>query len=311
MGDSQHGMTKGHKGYGSDAILEHLLQSAQDYPTVDVAPWLAGLLSTSVGGQAESVLKTIGGQAAPYLIEVHDSDDTEAVARTKRLLRDYGVDEMELRIEHYLAQAKDDSSWDRKAAYQKLSAIPFDAGYQEKIVDFLVRFHSGDRFTLDSWLEAVLVWGDERCLMPVSSVLRNGHYWDSHACLPFIKRFGNTDSIGTLVDLLLADHYRRDRPAIAEALIALCRTNPDVDLRSRVHEPILRQVHDLYSHTADDIWRVLRATDFDTKLLIEANVERFRRRPIPAANARLGRPCRRWISMSRCELKSWSSWQDC
>ena len=72
-----------------------------------------------------------------------------------------------------------------------------------------------------------------------------------------------------LVDLLLADHYRRDRPAIAEALISLCQSNPNVDLQGRVHEPILRLVHDLHSHSADDIWRVLRATDFDPKLLVE------------------------------------------
>ena len=100
-------------------------------------------------------------------------------------------------------------------------------------------------------------------------VLRKGHYWDTDKSLPFIKKFGDANSIDALVALLLADHYRRDRSAVAEALIALCKSNPDVDLKTRVHEPILRQVHDLYSQSADDIWRVLRATNFDAKLLIQ------------------------------------------
>jgi hypothetical protein len=296
MGDRQNGLAKGYKGYGTDAILEHLLQAAKEHATVDVAPWLAGLLSSSVGGQAESVLRTIGDQASPYLIAIHDSEDTEAVTRTKRLFHDYGVDEIEVRIEHYLAQARDDSSWDRKAAYLKLAAIPFDQTYQDRIVDFLVGVHSADRYTLDSWLEAVSVWGDERCLPPVGAALRNGHYWDTTACLPFIKRFGDADSIGTLVDLLLADHYLRDRPAVAEALISLCNTHPDADVRGRVREPILRQVHDLYSHKADDIWRVLRATNFDTKLLVQQTLDDL-------GSPDFGRQRSAWETMSHIDVE--------
>ncbi len=297
MGDRQHGLAKGYKGYRTDAILEHLLQAAKEHATVDVAPWLAGLLSSSVGGQAESVLRKIGDPAAPYLIAIHDSEDTEAVTRTKRLFHAYGVDEIEVRIEHYLAQARDDSSWDRKAAYLKLAAIPFDQTYQDKVVDFLVSVHSGDRYTVDSWLEAVSVWGDARCLQPVGTALRNGHYWDTTACLPFIKRFGDADSIGTLVNLLLADHYLRDRPAVAEALISLCNTNPDADLRGLVHQPILRQVHDLYSHKADDIWRVLRATNFDTQLLVEQTLDDLR-------SPDYGRQRSAWETMANMDVES-------
>ena len=66
MGDSHHGLLKGRKGYGDDAILEHLLRASQEYASVDVAPWLAGLLSTSVGNQAEKVLQEIGPEVAPF-----------------------------------------------------------------------------------------------------------------------------------------------------------------------------------------------------------------------------------------------------
>ncbi|MFK8111468.1 MAG: hypothetical protein AB8B91_04685 [Rubripirellula sp.] len=273
MGDYEKGLVKGRKSYGTDPVLEQLLRVAEEYPTVDIAPWLSGLLSTSVGNQAEDVLQKIGSAAAPFLITIHDSDDTEAVARTTRLFEEYGVDETQLRIEYYLSRAKDDSSWDRRSAYSKLAGIPFAETYQEQVVDFLVTFDTSDTFAVENWQEAVLVWGDKRCLAPVTAVLRNGHYWDSKSSLPFIKKFGDESSIDALVSLLLADHYMRDRAQIAEALITLCKSNPNVDLQTRVHEPVLRQVHDFYSRSADEIWRVLRATNFDSKLLIQQTLD--------------------------------------
>ena len=273
LGESKRGSVKGRKGYGDDVVLEHLLRAAQECPTVNVAPWLGGLLGTSVGDQAEGVLRQIGPEAAPFLVTVHNSDDTEAVARTTRLLDEFGADETDLRIDYFLSRAKDDSSWDRRAAYAKLASIPFDAAYQDKVVDLLVASNSSDSLTQNNWLEAVLVWGDERCLPAVTALLRSGHYWDTDKSLPFIKRFGDVNSIDTLVALLLADHYIRDRPAISEALITLCKSNPEVDLKTHVHEPILRQVHDFYSGGVDDIWRVLRATDFDSKLLVQQTLD--------------------------------------
>ncbi|MCP4890573.1 MAG: hypothetical protein GY904_28740 [Planctomycetaceae bacterium] len=272
LGESQRGSVKGRKGYGDDAVLEHLLRAAEEHPTVAVAPWLGGLLSTSVGDQAERVLRQIGPEVAPYLVSVHNSDDTEAVARTTRLLDEFGSDETDLKIDYILSRTKDDSSWDRRAAFAKLASVPFDATYQDKVVNLLVATNPSEGLSQESWLKAVLVWGDERCLPAVTSMLREGHYWDSDKSLPFIKKFGDVNSIDTLITMLLADHYVRDRPQIAEAVITLCASNPGVDLKTHVHQPILRQVHDFYSSDVDAIWRVLRATDFDTKLLVEQSL---------------------------------------
>lgn len=272
LGDSQRGSVKGRKGYGDDVVLEHLLQAAEEYPTISVAPWLGGLLGTSVGEQAESVLRKLGPETAPYLVSIHNSDDTDAVARTTRLLNEFGTDETELRIDYILSQTKDSSTWDSRAAFTSLATFPFDQTYQDKVVQLLITSKPSDNNTLRQWLEAVLVWGDERCLPVVTSVLQNGYYWDSSKSLPFIEKFGDAQSIDTLVALLVADQYTRDRPAIAEALITLCKTNPGVDLKTRVHEPIIRKVHDLYSKDADNIWVVLRATNFDKKVLVEQTV---------------------------------------
>ena len=93
------------------------------------------------------------------MITVHDSDDTEAVVRTTRLLKSFNADETELRIDYYLSRAKDDSLWDHRAAYGKLAAIPFDESYQDKVGRFLATYNSSNSIALENWQEAVLVWG--------------------------------------------------------------------------------------------------------------------------------------------------------